>query len=134
MKINTLLAALSLGFSTLQAADNINPATNDLPQISDAVIKLNHLAMLDQLIEVTKKNLENEKQLRQLVQEYLDMQNAYFKNPNDVDLTLRMVKKAYYVFEKIKETHLIQAFDQEFISELTFFSQIASKRGVPSPE
>ena len=134
MKIKFFLAFL-LSCASLSAADNtINPTTSDIPQISDAMIKVGQVTMLDQLIEVTRQNLEREKQLRQGVLEYLEIQTAYFKTPTDRELTLRMVKKAYYLLEKIKEAHLVQAFDPEFIGELTFFSQIAAKRGVPSPE
>lgn len=135
MKLKTCIAWLLLCISPLVAAEApLNPTTTDIPQTTDAVIKLNQLAMLDQLIEVTKQNLEREKQLRAMVQDYLDTQNAYFKTPGDRELTLLMVKNAYYLLEKIKEAHLEQAFDLEFIGELTFFSQIAVKRGIPSPE
>lgn len=110
-----------------------NPSTKDLPAFAQDKSKENQVALLDNLIEVTEKNLEAQKALKQQVQSYLALQNEYMKNPNDKDKTLKMVQEAYYLHEKIKEAHLTQAFSTDFISELIFFSEIANKRGIPKP-
>jgi hypothetical protein len=44
-----------------------------------------------------------------------------------------MIKSAYATLNTIKENHLEQTFDPDFISELTIISQVAKKRGVPKP-
>jgi len=110
------------------------PAAQPVPEMSDTAMKKNQLVLIDSLIEVTQINLENERQLRQMVQDYLEIQNVYLKNPGNQDQTLKMVTAAKQILEKIKEINLLQTFDTEFISELNFFSQIAAKRGLPSPE
>lgn len=123
-------------FSTLAATDDgIHPITSDLPYVpDDSALKVNQLTSLDHLIEATGRNLENQKQLRKLVENYLLIQETFLRNQEDQNQIVEMVRSAHLLFEKIKEMHLIQTFDPEFISELTFFSQIASKRSVPSPK
>lgn len=106
---------------------------SEVPKVPDATVKLDPLTFIDHLIEVTEKNLESQKQLRGMVKEYMQIQVAYLKSPSDKELALKMVKSAHEVLAKIKETNLTQAFDPDFISELNLFSQIASKRGIPSP-
>jgi hypothetical protein len=110
------------------------PASQPVPDMVDAEMKQNQLALLDNLIAVTEKNVTLEKQLRQMVQEYLKVQEAYLQNPSNQEQTLKMVTMAQRLLDKVKEANLLQAFDTDFISELTFFSQIAAKRGLPSPE
>jgi hypothetical protein len=110
------------------AEDIIHPVTTDLPVVSTSTEQTNNnIMMLDHLIATTQKNLENQKQLRTLIQEYLDIYEKYLQDTNNKQLSFRMILKAKEVTDKIKETHLTQAFEQEFISELTFFSNIASK-------
>lgn len=111
----------------------LNCFAADIPVIPNADIKESQLDLLDNLIKVTASNLDIQKELRKRVEGYLKIQTQYLKNPQDKDLTLKMVKEAHFLIEMIKEGHLTQAFAPEFISELTFFSQIANKRGIPQP-
>jgi hypothetical protein len=92
------------------------------------------LSTLDHLIEMTKLSLKNQQALRQQIQDYQKIQELYLQNTHDNDLLFRMVKLAARILESIKENHLAQNFDTEFISELTLFSQIANKRGIPKPK
>lgn len=103
-------------------------------QIKDpAALIGNELTMLDNLIEVTQQNLERQEALRELVKEYQKVHDQYMKNIDDKELLYGLIKKAYRLLENIKESHLEHAFAPEFISELTVFSQVAAKRGVPKP-
>lgn len=113
--------------SKLAAEDAINPITTDLPKVEVAPERSKDLLMLESLIEITKKNLDNQKNLRGLILEYLDIYDKYVENMDNKQLSFRMIKKAKEVLDLIKETHLIHSFDQDFLSELTYFSNIASK-------
>jgi uncharacterized membrane-anchored protein len=127
--VASLLAVSGLVFG---ADDGINPSTSDLPRLSSVTGKGDtELTKMDNLIEVTKQNLESQKHLKELVKEYLQVQKIYMQNTSDKQNGYRMVKKAQQVLDKIKENHLTQAFDQDFLSELTFFANIANKWNNP---
>lgn len=117
------------------APEQFHPVTSDLPPHTNDPLQItgNEITKLDALIEVTQQNLENQKKLRKLVSEYQQIQAQYLLNADDKEVLYRAVKSAHRLLENIKENHLTQAFDSQFISELSFFSQIATKRGIPKP-
>ncbi len=134
--INVVFVLLIIFSSISLYADNsLRPSTTDLPpQIKDPLALINNeIAMLDNLIDVTQQNLENQKNLRHLVKEYQKIQDLYLQNPDDKEALYRMVKIAYKTLGNIKENHLTHLFDSDFISELSLLSQVASKRGIPKP-
>lgn len=91
----------------------------------------NELSILDNLIASTQRSLEKQKELRELIVKYQDAQRACLKNSNDEALLYAMVKAAHRTLEAIKENHLMDNFDPEFLSELNLLSQIAVKCGIP---
>jgi hypothetical protein len=97
-----------------------------------ALIKT-ELERLDTLIQATQQSLDGQKKLREKILDYKKAQELYLKAPNDNDLLLRLVKSAHRTLEAIKENHLAQTFDPEFINELTVLSQPITKRGIPKP-
>ena len=109
------------------------PGFDGAPLPSDSVQLIEELQMLDDLIEATQDNLAREKQLRQLVLVYQEELALYIKNSTNKDLVLHLAKTAYQLLNEIKDLHLIESFQPSFISELTLFSQIAQKRGIPKP-
>lgn len=98
-----------------------------------AILIENEITHLDSLIQATEKSLEEQKKLRGLIVDYQKLQEQYFKTPQDKDLLLKVVKSAYRTLQSIKENHLAQTFDPDFIDELTVLSQPATKRGIPKP-
>jgi hypothetical protein len=93
----------------------------------------NEIARLDTLIQATELSLEGQKKLRVQIVEYQKLQDIYFKNPQDNELLFKVIKSAYRTLQTIKENHLTQTFDADFIDELTVLSQPATKRGIPKP-
>ena len=108
-----------------------NESISNLKETEPALVVAKELDHLNNLISMTEKNLKNQKTLKQLFLEYQQQQVNYLQNTQDKEITLRMVKSAHRLLEAIKDNHLVQTFDTEFISQLTFFSQFATKRGVP---
>lgn len=98
--------------------------------LKDAVI-ISQLSRLDTLIEATEQTLETEKKLRERIIEYGKIQELYLLTPENNDILFRMVKCAYRTLELMKESHLTQNFDPEFVDELTVLAQAATKRGIP---
>lgn len=108
------------------------PQKGDFAHITEpADLIPNELARLDNLINTTQQNLQNQESLRKLIVAYQNIQNQYLQNTEDKESLFHMVKAAHKVLENIKQNHLTQIFDPKFISELTLFSQIANKRGIP---
>lgn len=93
----------------------------------------NEISRLDTLIQATELSLEGQKKLRGQILEYQKLQDQYLGNSKDNDLLMKLVKSAYRTLQTIKDNHLEQTFDADFIDELTILSQPASKRGIPRP-
>lgn len=93
----------------------------------------NELDTLDKLIKSTQKSLDEQKQLRALIQDYQTFQENYINNPDDNDLLFRTAKAGLLVLNKIQECHLQHNFNPTFISELNLFAQVANKKGIPKP-
>lgn len=133
MKLLTL-SIISLSAISFASETPLKPITTDLPKAkSQEAVVAGELAMLDNLIEVTRLNLETQKKLREQIQEYQQMLALYLKNEQDKELLFKLVRVASSVSNAVKENHLSQIFDQEFLSELNVFAQIGNKRGIPKP-
>lgn len=131
MKHILIFSALISISSVLEAAP-IKPVTTDRPaELATAPKQGVEIAYLDNLIVVTESTLETTKKLRAEVQDYLKMQERFVQNTTDKELCIKMVKAAQKILNEIEESHLTQAFDPEFLNELSVFAKIGSKRGVP---
>lgn len=91
------------------------------------------LLMLDRLIEATQQSLDSQKSLRLLIKQYQELQTLYLQDTDNNELLLKVAKIAYNISESIKINHLDHSFDPEFLSELSLFAKVASKRGIPPP-
>lgn len=105
-----------------------------IPSVKDPAALLGtELGRLDMLILATQQSLESQRKLREQIAEYQKIQEYYLKHSQDNEVLFRMIKSAHMTLNTIKENHLEQTFDPDFISELTIISQVAKKRGVPKP-
>lgn len=128
------LLSLSLSALSFAAEAPLNPITTDVPVAkSQEAVVAGEIAMLDNLIAITKQNLEMQTQLRARIQEYQQLLAVYLNNENDKELLFKLVRVATAVSNTVKENHLTQIFDQEFLSELNVFANIGNKRGIPKP-
>ena len=91
------------------------------------------MRQLNDLIEVTENNLNHLRDLRQQFTEYYKIKAKYLLNQQDRDQILRMVKAASQLQHTIEAQNLSYAFDPETLKELSFFSQIANKKGLTRP-
>ena len=104
------------------------PATKEPP-----ILVENEIDVLNTLINATEKNLTKQKKMKDLVLEYQKALAFYLKNSSDKEAVLRVAYVAEKLLADIQEGHLIDSFNPDFISELTIFSQIAAKKGIPRP-
>ncbi|MBS4168037.1 hypothetical protein [Parachlamydia sp. AcF125] len=132
-KLSILLVAL-VALNPILMADELRPITADTPRFDPSnESKTDPLSQLDRVIEASGELLQKQKQLKELLAEYIHMQNAYLHNQQDREMLFRLVKIAYKAQNLIQETHLSYAFPPEFLKELSLFSQVGAKRGLPRP-
>ena len=113
----------------------IHPITQDLPpdglpqgEEIEAAIQ-----SMDGLIVATREMLEAQQQIHKLLIDYQQTKGAYMKDQQNRTVVLRLVKIAHALVTQIRQFHLSDAFDPDFLHELSFFSQIASKKNLPKP-
>ena len=128
-----LLILLACFCANICCAENSSSSTLTAIRDPNALIK-NEIVRLDTLITATEQSLEGQKKLREKIVEYQKIQDLDLANPQDNDLLFRLVKEARRTLDSIKENHLLQTFDPDFIDELKVLSKAASKRGVPKPK
>ncbi|CCB85381.1 putative uncharacterized protein [Parachlamydia acanthamoebae UV-7] len=132
-KLSLLLVTLVALTQTL-FADELRPITADTPRFNQSIeSEANPLAQLDHVIKASEELSQQQKQLKELLTEYVRMQNEYIHNQQDREMLFRLVKVAYKAQTLIEETHLSHAFPPEFLKELSLFSQVGAKRGLPRP-
>lgn len=107
------------------ASAALNPITTDLPPSSNVS---DEIMALDNLIVVTEQNLAAQKKLREQISSFQAFKQQYLKNLDSRESAYNMIQSARLVLQSIKNNYLEQMFSPEFISELTFFSQLASKQ------
>lgn len=95
-----------------------------------ADIITDELTNLDNLIDVTRQNLQNELELKKLIESFGDLQKQSQKNKDDKELFLKLVHLSQKIEHKIEESCLAQTFSPEFLEEIHQLSQIGSKHGV----
>lgn len=93
-----------------------------------ATAPLKETDLLDRLIASTEKQLNEQKKLREWVRKFAALQSAYAENPQDKQMSFKLVKRGYQLNKKIHELHLTEAFDEQFLSELAFYTSIAEKQ------
>lgn len=128
------LLGLFLLFPIFLLGDGARPSTHDLPNLSlpksEAPIELNRLNFL---IEATQRSLENQLQLKKDIGEYLLLQEEYAKNNDNIQLSMKMILKAWEIYQTVQKFHLEYLFDPQFIKELEFFSEVAEKQNLVKP-
>lgn len=91
------------------------------------------LATLDDLIAATQKSLQQQTELRELLQKYMLLRTQCIEEADNTDALYQATKTAYRAMNLIQEGHLEPNFEPEFLSELRLFAQVGNKKGIPKP-
>lgn len=127
--LSLFLVAASMALSAEHPVNTVNPVTPDLPRLEDPLASASDaLSVIDLLIKATQQSLEKQIALRSLIVEYQGIRKISLEKPNDNAQLARMIKAGHRLLESIKENHLMDAFDPEFLGELNLLSQLATKR------
>ena len=85
------------------------------------------------LIQVTEKNLHDQKELLDRLQRFKEAQKLFLNDANNKQLANIMIETATEALSFIKENSLEHLFSQDFLKEMTFFSQFNSSKEIASP-
>lgn len=125
---------LALSAALCASDSSLHPITTDLPPIRDPHDVIgNEILMLDHLIETTQESLKAQKEIKELIVQYNEIQTRYMQNTEDLLLLFQMAKQAHKILEAINKHYLTQVFDPSFLGELKVISKPAAKRGLPKP-
>lgn len=130
--IITLLLLIQYCLGAVEATSLPLPEISQLSSI-DQINEDNELKLIDHLIIVTQQNLEDQKELQQLTQQFKTTQLAFTQDTENKQLAYTMISEANQLLKFIKEKHLSHLFSKDFIKELDFFSQFAKKNEIASP-
>lgn len=95
--------------------------------------KTAELQSIENLISFAKQNIELQEKIKIELIQYQKVNKAFIQNPKDNELLFETIKLANRLLNNIKEAHLTDNFSAEFIKELTLFSKLAKKQGIPKP-
>lgn len=99
----------------------------------DPISMEGELTVIDHLIQASDANLVKQKQIKEEILAYQKALQTYINNSGDKETVLKVAFKAEKLLNDINQAHLTETFSADFISELTVFSQIAQKKGIPKP-
>jgi hypothetical protein len=89
--------------------------------------------IIDQLILATSKQLETQKQMKELMLQFKKQREEFIQGNQTKSHAGKMVRTARQIYEMITFNHLEHLFAKDYLDELTFFSSIAGKTTVTRP-
>jgi hypothetical protein len=118
---------MSIGSTTLRIPQSSLIETT-LPLGEDDEVKV-----IDQLITVTTRQLETQKQMKELMVQFKKQREEFIQGNQTKSHASKMVRTARQIYEIITSNHLEHLFAKDYLDELTFFSSIAGKTAVIRP-
>lgn len=88
----------------------------------------NEADTLQNLIQLTEKNLATQKNLLKAIRDYEEKQAAFIKDSNNGKLATQLVRSAMRVHTQIEKEHLQHLFSPDFLRDLRFFYEIGQKQ------
>lgn len=116
-------------------ADNptLQVPQSSLMEIRSAFENGDEIRTLDTLIASTTKQLETQKQLKKLMLQFREQQEAFVQGEESKTLAGQMVRTARQIHELITANHIEHLFPKDYLDELNFFSSIAGKNKISKP-
>lgn len=89
--------------------------------------------MIEQLIAATTKQLESQKQLKELMLQFQKQREEFIQGNQTKSHAGRMVRTARQIYEMITLNHIEHLFAKDYLDELSFFASIAGKSSMKRP-
>lgn len=84
------------------------------------------IATLNELIEVTEKNLEHQKKTRELLIAFKQARLDFMNDPDNARKGTLMVRYAMELYREIEQQRLTHLFPPDFVYELQFFTEVGA--------
>ncbi len=97
------------------------------PQFSSS-IRQDEIKTLTHLIETTQSHLKQQEQIKNTLLEYREKRALFIKQDENKQVACELLALASELSNLIEKSTLHEYFCDEFLEELTFFSQIADKK------
>jgi len=85
------------------------------------------LLVLDQLISTTNRQLDIQKQLRGLVQQFMDQQKFFYEEQTTKEVAVQMIETSRKILQIAKENHYLHLLTPLLIKDLKFVAEIGEK-------
>jgi hypothetical protein len=105
----------------------------EVPEEKVVEVRVNEIEAVDHLIAATSEKLEQQKQLKKLMDLFREQEERFFQGDQSKEHSLKMVNCARQILDLIKKAHIENLFSSEYIEELALFSSIAGKTTPPRP-
>lgn len=132
---NFIICSLLICGEGLFAADqqSLKLPESSLIMASENMTDTDELKIADQLIVTTRRQLEMQKNLKDLMVQFRDQKESFVQGNQTKEHAGKMVRTARQIYEIITANHLEYVFPKDYLDELTFFSSIAGKSGISKP-
>jgi hypothetical protein len=87
-----------------------------------------HANHIDHLIAATERKLEQQKELKQLMETFNFQQEEFFRGNQSKTHAAKMIHSAERILNLIRELHLAHLFSLTYLEELTLFSSLATRQ------
>jgi hypothetical protein len=87
------------------------------------------IEVLEELIHVTKTNLEGQESLLKKMGEFKKAREAFLIDPESGKLATALVKRAMQLQLLLEREHLSHLFSSDFLTELAFYNQVGKQLG-----
>lgn len=119
------LLLMTVCFTELSANAPRRPVTKDAAAKPEIQVSIqDEWDVINRLITVTERNLGVQQQLRDLLAEYREQQELFFKKDQPNQRLNRMVRLSREILHLIRQNNMEQLFSDNFIHELNVLTQM----------
>lgn len=102
-------------------------ALSGAPQFS-STIRQDEMKVLTHLIEITRSHLNEQEHIKKTLSEYREKRALFIKEDENKTVACELLALASELIDRIEKSALHDYFADEFLEELSYFSQIANKK------
>ena len=124
-KIILLLSLISL---PLFAAE---PTKEALAEEEPIIQTHDELTDINLLIQATQESLARQKEIRDLIANYKELETKCLASTNDPDLLFKYAQTGKKLYEALNNDGLLDYFSSDFVDGLKKLKEIADKKNVP---
>lgn len=83
------------------------------------------VAVLNELVELTKKTLGEQENLQKLLVDFKKKREKYILDPDNAKLATQLVKSSISLKAEIEKAEFVNLFSEDLLTEVRFFAGVA---------